>query len=284
MKASKQQKLTNKFKHKHKVGLCLSGGGTRGFSFIGAFKAFEDYGIKFDMIAGTSAGSLFGSLYACGFCYEDMYKLTYGIKNKDFKRSKLIFLPSKLDNLQEIIKNILPVSRVENLKIPYFAVAVDLKTGKEIHFKDGDLSKVITGSCAIPGVFEPVKYRNMTLIDGGVVNNVPADVLRKAGCDFVVTIDCNSVRGEGTTSDKLLQQFSASIGIMTAYNSQKGINLSDIVICPNLKAFNSLKINGKNDMIKEGYRATVEIMPQIQNLFIGKLRKKKWTQNKRNLK
>lgn len=284
MRASKQQKLEKKFKHKYKVGLCLSGGGTRGFSYIGAFKAFEDYGIKFDMISGTSAGSLFGSLYACGFCYEDMYKLTYDIKNKDFKRSKLIFLPSKLDNLQELIKNILPVKKIEDLKIPYFAVAVDLKTGKEVQFKDGNLAKIITGSCAIPGVFLPVKYKNMTLVDGGVLNNVPADVLRQAGCDFVITIDCNSVRGAGTASEKMLQQFSASIGIMTAYNSQKGINLSDIVICPNLTAFNSLKINGKNDMIKEGYRATVEIMPEIQKLFMGKLRKKKWSQNKRNLK
>lgn len=270
-KAEKQQK---KFKKKHKVGLCLSGGGTRGFSYIGAFKAFEDYGIKFDMIAGTSAGSLFGSLYAAGYNYEEMYKLTYNIKNKDFKRTKLVFLPSKLDNLQEIIKSILPVSRVENLKIPYFAVAVDLKTGREVHFGEGNLAKIITGSCAIPGVFEPVKYRNMNLIDGGVTNNIPADVLRNAGCDFVVTIDCNSARGAGTNSEKMLQQFGASIGIMTAYNSQKGINLSDIVVRPNLKAFNSLKINGKNDMIKEGYRATVEQMPEIEKLFTGKLRKK----------
>ena len=275
------EKKKEKFMRKHKVGLCLSGGGTRGFSFLGVFKAFEDYGIKFSMVAGTSAGSLFGSLYAAQMTYEEMYKLTYNVKNKDFKRSKLGFLPSKLDGLQALIKNLLPVSRIENLKLPFVAVAVDLKTGQEIHFKDGDLAKVISGSCAIPGVFEPVKYRNMTLIDGGVANNVPADVLRLAGCDFVVTIDCNASRGNGTTSEKMLKQFNASVSIMTAQNSKKGQELSDILICPDLKAFNSLKIKGKNDMIKEGYRVTIEAMPEIEKLFTGKIKPKKCNLNKR---
>ncbi len=267
------EKAVKKFKKKHKVALCLSGGGTRGFSYIGAFKAFEDYNIEFDAIAGTSAGSLFGALYASGLKYEDMYKLTYGIKDKDFRHSKLGFLPSGLDGLQNIIKRVMPVSRIEQLKIPYFAVAVDLKSGKEIHFSTGELSKVIAGSCAIPGVFLPVKYKNMTLVDGGVTNNIPADVLRDEGYDYIVTIDCNCTRGSGTNSENLVTQFRTSIGIMMANNSKNGKILSDIVICPDLKRFKSLKINGKNDMIKEGYRATVEKMPEIIKLFTGKLKK-----------
>ena len=260
-------------KRKFKVGLCLSGGGTRGFSFMGAFKAFEDNDIQFDAVAGTSAGSLFGALYASGLSYEDMYKLTYGIKDKDFRHHKLGFLPSSLNGLQEIIENVMPVTRIEDLNMPYFAVAVDLKTGKEIHFNNGNLAKVIAGSCAIPGVFLPVKYRNMTLIDGGVSNNIPADVLKNNGYDFVVTIDCNCTRGGGTNSEKLLTQFTTSIGIMMVNNSKRGIKCSDIIICPNLKRLKSLKINGKNDMIKEGYKATMEAIPEIKKLFAGKYKK-----------
>ena len=84
----KKRKL-NRFKKKYKVGLCLSGGGTRGFAHLGAFKAFEECGIEFDAVAGASAGSLFGALYATEMKYEQMYKLSKNVKNSDFRKSKL---------------------------------------------------------------------------------------------------------------------------------------------------------------------------------------------------
>jgi len=114
----------------------------------------------------------------------------------------------------------------------------------------------------------------MVLIDGGVKNNIPADVLRMNGCDFIITVDCNCNRGSGTNSDKLFTQFATSVGIMMVNNSKRGIELSDIIICPNLKRFKSLSLDGKDDMIKEGYRAAVEMMPEIQKLFAGKYKKK----------
>lgn len=263
-----------KFKKKFKVGLCLSGGGTRGFSYLGAFKAFREHGIEFDAVAGTSAGSLFGAVYASKMDLNNLRDTVKNIKTGDFKRSKLSFLPSSMDKLEMLLKSILPLQKIEDFPIPYYAVAVDLKTGKEIAFHSGDLAKIITGSCAIPGVFYPVKYKNMTLIDGGVLNNIPADVLFENGCDFVVTIDCNCTRGRGTNSESFFSQFATSIGIMMVNNSVKGKLLSDIVICPNLKKYNSLKTNGAEDMIAEGYRATMEMMPEIINLFKGKYKKK----------
>lgn len=269
-----QERAKKKFKKKYKVGLCLSGGGTKGFSYLGAFKAFEEYGIEFDMVAGTSAGSLFGAIYASKMDISKIKDVANGMKNSDFRHSKLGILPSSMDKLHELIDQVLPVKKIEELKMPYFAVAVDLKTGKEIHFKTGNLASVITGSCSIPGVFLPVKYKNMTLIDGGVKNNIPADVLKMNGCDFVVTIDCNCNRGGGTNSEKLFTQFSTSVGIMMVNNSVRGIELSDIIICPNLKKYKSLSVDGKDEMIKEGYRATVEMIPEIIKLFSGKYKKR----------
>ena len=263
-----------KFKKKYKVGLCLSGGGTRGFTYIGAFQAFKEHGIEFDMVAGTSAGSLFGAMYASKMDFNKVNDVTKGMKNSDFRRSKLGILPSKMDKMHGLVEQILPVKKAEELKIPYYAVAVDLKTGKEQHFSSGDLATIITGSCAIPGVFLPVKYKGMTLIDGGVSNNIPADVLRSNGCDFVVTIDCNCSRGGGTTSENWITQFSTSVGIMMVNNSKRGIELSDIVICPNLKKYKSLSLDGKDEIIKEGYRATIEAMPEILKLFSGKYKKR----------
>ena len=261
------------FKKKYKVGLCLSGGGTKGFAYLGAFQAFKEYGIEFDMVAGTSIGSLFAAIYASKADPKEIQEQVKNMKTSDFRHSKFGILPSSMDKLQGIIKEIIPVEKAEDLKVPYYAVAVDLKTGKEKHFHEGDLASIISGSCAIPGVFFPVKYNNMTLIDGGVTNNVPADVLRMNGCDFVVTIDCNCTRGAGTSSERFFTQFSASIGIMMARNSKRGIKMSDIVVCPNLRRYRPLSLDGKDEMIKEGYRATIEAMPDIIKLFSGKYKK-----------
>ena len=277
-----RKRKKEKFSKKHKVGLCLSGGGTRGFAYLGAFKAFEEYGIKFDMVAGASAGSLFGALYCSGLSYEEMCKLTKGAKNSDFRKAKLGFLPSKMDMLQAKLNAVYPIKKIEQLKIPFIAVAVDLKTGKEVHFKQGELAPIVCGSCSIPGVFLPVNYKNMTLIDGGAKNNIPADVLRENGCDFVVTIDCNCTRGGGTTSSNMVTQFITSIGITMANNSIKGMKLSDIIICPNMKRFKSLKIKDSEDMILEGYNATIKAMPEIEDLFLGKRKKKNETKEKYN--
>ena len=268
------EKKKKKFKKKYKVGLCLSGGGTRGLSYLGVFKAFEEYGIKFDAVAGASAGSIFGAMYATGMSTDEMFEKTKNMKNSDFRKSKLGFLPSKMDTMNESLKKVLEVEKIEDLKIPFYAVAVDLRTGNEIQFSKGDLTTIITGSCAIPGVFCPVKYENMLLIDGGVANNIPVDVLKDNGCDFVITIDCNCTRGGGTNSKNLISQFIASIGIMMVNNSKKGLKLSDLVICPDLKKFSSLNMEGKEEMIEAGYKATIEAMPQIEELFMGKFKKK----------
>jgi len=273
LKSFLKERKENKFRKKHKIGLCLSGGGARGFAYIGAFMAFEEYGIKFDAVAGCSVGSLFGAIYASGMSVEELSGISVDISTKDFRSSKLGFLPSKMDRLSETLKKHLPVKKIEELKIPYYAVAVDLRTGNEMHFSEGDLVPIITGSCAIPGVFVPVKYKGMVLVDGGVSNNIPADVLKLKSCDYVVTIDCNCTRGGGTNSNSVITQFFTSVGIMMVNNSKKGIKCSDVLVCPDMKRFSSLKIVNKEEMIKEGYKATIEKMPEILKLFSGNLKK-----------
>lgn len=268
-----KEKKINKFRKKHKIGLCLSGGGTKGFSYIGVFKAFEEHGITFDMVAGTSVGSLFGALYASGFTSEQMAKIAANVKTSDFRKSKLGFLPSKMDTMAENLNSIFSVKRIEELKIPYFAVACNLRTGKEVRLNEGNLISAITGSCAIPGVFCPVKHKDMLLIDGGVVNNIPVDVLKENGCDYVVTVDCNSTRGGGTNSESLITQFITSIGITMVNNSKKGIELSDIIIKPDTKRFNSLKINNVNQLIEAGYIAAKENISVIEDMLMGIIKK-----------
>ena len=268
-----RKRKIEKFRKNHKIGLCLSGGGTRGLAYIGVFRAFEQYGIKFDAVAGASIGSLFAAMYASGMSSSEMQKWAMKAKDSDFRKSKLGFLPSKMDNLAEMINKIMPNTKLENLQTPCYIVAVDVRTGEEKHFSSGEIAPIITGSCAIPGVFCPVKYKNMVLIDGGVSNNIPVDVLKNNGCDIVITIDCNSTRGGGTNSNSLVTQFVTSVGIMMANNSKKGIKLSDLIISPDMKRFSSLKLDGREEMIKEGYAATVNKMDEIKKVMSGRVKR-----------
>lgn len=262
------------------VGLCLGGGGARGFAHLGAMKAFEEYGIKFDMIAGCSVGSCVGAFIASGKNFKQIYNIAKELQVKDIRRNKIKFMPSSTEGLEELISKNIKQKNIEDLPKKLFIVSVDVKTGKEVVFGSGALAKTVAGSCAVPGVFYAVNYGNMTLIDGGVMNNIPADVLRKNGCDIVITVDVNSTRGGGTTSDKFYDVLLASIGIMMKNNSNQGYLYSDIVIQPDMKRFKSSKLDGYEAMVEEGYNATVAVMPEILKLIKSK-RYRLWKRNKR---
>ena len=262
------------------VGLCLGGGGARGYAHLGALKAFEEYGINFDMVAGCSVGSCVGAFICGGKTFKQAYNIAKDLQVKDIKRNKIKFMPSSTEGLEELITNNVKYKNIEELPKKLLIVSVDAKTGKEIVFDSGNLAKAVAGSCAVPGVFYPVVYNNMTLIDGGVMNNIPADVLRKRGCDVVITIDVNSTRGGGTESEKLYDVFIASIGIMMKNNSKQGYLYSDIVIKPDMKRFKSSKLDGYEAMVEEGYNATIASMPEILKLINNK-RYRTWKRNKR---
>jgi len=254
-------------KKKKKIGLCLSGGGTRGFAHLGALKAFEEYGIKFDVVAGTSVGSLVGAMYCSGLSFEEMYKISKTVQAKEIRKSKFGFMPSQMDGLQKLIASSVGYEKLEDLPTKLWVVAVDLKTGEEYNFSKGDIVPIVSGSCAVPAVFVPVKYGKYTLIDGGVLNNIPANVLRDDGCDVVITIDINSTRGSGTKGTGTLECIMASFSIMVKNNSKQGYEYSDIVIQPNTSKFKSTKLDGAEEMIQEGYNSTIKVMSEILKLI-----------------
>lgn len=257
-------------KKKKKIGLCLGGGGTRGYAHLGALKAFEEYGIKFDVVAGTSVGSLVGALYCSNVKFERMYEISKTIQPKEIRKSKFGFMPSSTAGLQNLIKDNVPFENLEDLPTKLFVVAVDLKTGVEYNFEHGEIASLVAGSCAVPAIFTPVPYKDYYLIDGGVMNNIPANVLKEDGCDIVITVDVNSTRGSGTDSTRTMDTIMASFGIMMKNNSKSGYTYSDIIIKPDIKKYKSTKIEGADEMIQEGYNATMALMPQIMQLIKSK--------------
>jgi len=256
-----------KKKKKLKVGLALSGGGARGYAHLGALKAFEEFGIKFDFVSGTSAGSLVGAFYCAGYSYDQIFNLASNLKLKDIRTNKLVFLPSKTEKLEELITENLGDINIQDLKIPFSATAVDLKTTDEICFTKGNLAKAVAGSCSVPGIFQPVEYNDRILCDGGLKNTLPADIPRLFDCDYVIGVDVNKSRLYGTESTKVLDVLACSIRILMESNVVKGYEYSDIILKPETKRFRSTRTEGFLDMIEEGYREAINKMPEIMRIF-----------------
>lgn len=280
MKLKEMKKHTKKSK-KLKVGIAFGGGGARGFAHLGALKAFEEEGIHFDEVSGTSVGSIVGALYAYGLSADEMIEIGKNIKPKSI-RDKFLF--SDTAGIQELVKQAIGDTLIEELKLPFTAVAVDIKSGKEVHFTKGSVCKAVASSCAVPLIFKPVEYKGYRLYDGGLTNTIPADVLRNDGCDVVISIDVNPTRGVGTESLKAMSMLNASLGILMRSNAIKGKVFSNVCIEPYLKEFKSTETTGYKEMIEIGYKETKKRMPEIKALlkeqgFWSSI----FTKNKRNI-
>ena len=252
-----KKKETGKLEvHKNiKIGLALGGGGCRGFGHVGALKAFEELGVKFDYVAGTSAGSIVAALYAFGKSASDMEKIAMDIKKSDVVKGLIPFVkPAKTENLEKFLNKVFgDITVFSEMKIPLKVVCTDLKTGKEIDFDYGNVSKVVSASCAVPGIFTPVVYEDMHLVDGGVRNNVPVDVVKKMGANVVFAIDVNRLRGTGTDSLSTVGALSSVIGILMQSKVDENLKQADLIFKPALETFSPYKIEGVAEMIKIGY-------------------------------
>ena len=253
-------------KSRYKLGLALSGGGTRGIAHIGVLQAFAEARIRIDVVAGTSAGSLIGAMYANGIPCEKMIEEAKLIKRKDLLNSKLV-IGSSSANIKAVADRLLDGVTFEQLKLPFSAVAVDIASGDEVILNEGDVATAVSASCAVPALFTPVKTGDMLLVDGGLLNNMPADVCRRMGADIVIGVDLNHSRGKGTTSRKLIDTLVATWNITTKSTMYKGEMNSDLVIEPKLTEYKNTSLANIDAMVEEGYRAAKEKMDEIKELM-----------------
>lgn len=181
---------------KKDVALVLSSGGPRGWAYIGAIEELVSRGYNITSIAGTSIGSLIGGIYAAGRL-EDVKEWLFTLNAwkvfdlMDISLSKNHIV--KGDKVIEALKEIVPNVNIEDLPIPFKAVAADLYTGEEVVFDRGPLFDAIRASISIPSLFRPVKYGYRTLVDGGIVNTMPIDKVVRNGNDLLVAFDVNDI-------------------------------------------------------------------------------------------
>ncbi|MDH5719792.1 MAG: patatin-like phospholipase family protein [Spirochaetia bacterium] len=175
------------------IGLALGGGGARGMAEIGVLRVLEKENIQFDMVAGTSMGSLIGALYAMRY---DSYQIEnvfskFIPKDKVFTDYNLPFISFfRGRKMNRLLRKAFGKLRFEDLSIPFVCVTVDLLTGKEVRIDKGFLWRAVRASMSLPVVFPPMKYRRHYLVDGGVLNNVPGDILREKRVHRVLGVNC----------------------------------------------------------------------------------------------
>ncbi len=292
-----------------KIGLALGGGGAKGAAEIGALKVIEECGIPIDYIAGTSIGSIVGGLYAVGYRSADLDHLfrsqewlslltdrkndlknvplseedgvtyIFGFpvsrkKRKEGERPMIGMLNG--DQIVLVLDSMMQRSgyiQFDTLPIPFRCVAVDISGPDEVVLKEGELAKAMRASMAIPGAFKAVEWGDKTLVDGGMINNLPVDVVRAMGADIVIAIDLSNEQHE--SRDFSLKDLVGIGGILDwavsrpdwkKHNDNRAD--ADVLITPNLEGYDvmSFSLESISDMIVRGERAARQVKPQLLKL------------------
>jgi NTE family protein len=253
---------------KVKIGLALGGGAARGFAHIGVIKALEAQGIVPDIVVGTSAGSVVGAMYAYGYSGFALQKMALDMDEASISDWALPFFSKspgvlKGEALQAYVNKAVHNQPIEKLKIPFGAVATDLKNGQPILFRRGNTGMAVRASSAVPSVFQPVSIAGHTYVDGGLVAPVPVRFAKEMGAEFIIAVNISSAtEAQATASslDVLMQTFT----IMGQRLNQHELKDADVVITPALGAMGSADFNGRNMAVLAGEQAAASVMPALK--------------------
>ncbi len=175
-----------------KLGLALGSGGARGLTHLGVIGALLSAGVRIEFVSGASVGALIGAFFAAGKLDELIAFAASLTRKESLKMADVMFPTSGLiegKKIEQFLRDHLGAVKIEDLPIPYACVATDFYTGREVIITRGDLVTAVRASISIPGVFKPVAVDGMLLVDGGVVNPVPVQVVRDLGAEFIVAVD-----------------------------------------------------------------------------------------------
>jgi NTE family protein len=259
---------------KVRIGLALGGGAARGFAHIGVIKALESQGIHADIVVGTSAGSVVGAMYAAGNDGFALQKMAFEMDEAAISDWALPLFGSssgvlKGMALQNYVNKAVNNAPMEKLKLPFGAVATDLKNGQPILFQRGNTGMAVRASSAVPGVFQPVQIGGHTYVDGGLVAPVPVRFAREMGADFIIAVNISTQTDTQATissMDVIMQTFT----IMGQRINQLELKDADVVIQPSLGTMKSNDFAGRNLAILAGEQAAFAVMPQLKQKLKAK--------------
>ncbi|MFZ5816575.1 MAG: patatin-like phospholipase family protein [Bacillota bacterium] len=248
-----------------RLALALGGGAVRGTAHVGVLKALAEEGIAVDLIVGTSAGALVGALYAGGLPIDAMERLISRAGWLDLAEPcwpRGGFLTSR--RMRSFFDRLIGPARIEELKIPFAAVAGDATTGQEVILREGPVADAVRASTAIPGIFRPVELDGRLLVDGVVVNNVPASVARALGADLVVAVDITEYTFAPRPPRSLGEAVMRAFDIMARQTINASLEWADVVIRPPVGGLNGFSFKSADQYLQRGYEAARAAIPEIK--------------------
>jgi len=259
--------LSNLFAQKHEVGIVLSGGGALGYAHIGALQALEEYGIFPTIVSGTSMGSIIGAFYANGYSPKQMCEF---VKFEKFYKPLKIVAPLlqvnqlgffSQKNILNILKKYIPNS-FDSLNMPLFVSVTNLTTSKIEYVNSGDsLHNYLLASSAIPTIFDAVKINGNTYVDGGVLNNFPAQPIRQQ-CKYLIGIDVKADY-EFDKAKRIKDIFLRTLNVIIIHNSAEGRAMCDVLISPGAnKKYYEFNFAAFDKIYQYGYDATKKYLEE----------------------
>ncbi len=261
------------------IAVAFGGGGTCGLAHIGVIKAFEEYGIKPDYICGTSMGSIVGAFYACGHSYNDILRECEKLRFfKVFDLNPFVLTSTHLvpgKTTEKYLKKCTQERNFEDLKdIKFSCIATDLRKGEEFEFTSGPIWQGIRASISIPMIFKPVEHNSMLLVDGGLVNNVPAKNLKKYNPDIIIACDVLSEYVFYSEPKYWWDIIALSMNLSQLKGQKNNLNGFKYVIRPNTNITSPFtpSLKNINHLIEEGYKAAVKVIKRL-NKNLDKIKK-----------
>ena len=290
---------TNVVRHRPKVGVVLCGGGAKGFSQIRLLKMIDEAGVPVDYIAGTSIGSIIGSLYAVGYdpdvmeelvreqdwnqiIYDKFSRSFAPVENKMQDRQYLATFPisdGKVKVKSSLVDGVcvnlllsrlmLPASHIKNyseLSVPFFCIATDVENACQYEMTKGNLARSVRASMSIPFLFKPVVIDGKVLVDGGMVNNFPVRNMKERGIDIIIAIDVEDDVIPASQLDNSVGLLESMMKLASQKESEYAREHSDIFIKPNLHGRNMMSFNDFDSILQYGEDAARLFYPKLKRL------------------
>lgn len=253
------------------IALVLGGGSARGFSHIGLIQALEENGIPIDFVVGTSMGSIVAGLYAAGYSVDNMVEIVLALDTASLLDIPMPFGGGVVDTtgIEHYLDILLHERTYDELPTPFHSVIVNLGTGHELALNEGKVSKGIQASMSIPGIFPPVQIGDHYYVDGGLKNQVPANVAADLGADVIIAVSLER-DFENPNYGRILNNIRMSLTAMVEGYTDMNTAMADVLIVPEVGLDSSMDYQRAPYFIQQGYLAGMEYMDQIKAAILAK--------------
>jgi len=245
-----------------KIGFTFSGGGARGFAHLGVAQAFYEHDIRPDVISGTSAGAIAGAFLAAGYLPKRTFEIISEINFlKYFRPAISISGLIKLEKISTLLLDYFPDNTFQSLELPLTIAAVNYTKGEITYYTEGELIKPMLASASIPVVFDPIEINGDKMIDGGVMNNLPAKIIRNE-VDYLIGVNCNPVAKE-SNENGMKGMLERVLLMAINYNTNDHKQYCDLFIEPTaLETYKVFSLSKAEEIYNIGYEHTTQLLAQ----------------------